>query len=255
MSLVEFDMNELKKDTFTLSISGSTNTGKSTLLYYILDYIKEDYKFVYFITTNNIFENNSILNNFIWKFHTKILNLKKPKEVTLLLEQLYAWTDKNVKNDKTLVIFDDIGCLLKDNIYQTITKARHIKMSMIFLLHEIYNIAKNERKQLTYKCFTESRNLNLKRDLDLSDTDQLKTELSVFVKDINNSSIENNQKIYTIFTANNYYYYLVIPDEFIERLKKNEVSTLVYQESKYKDYIKEEINKIIDDYVEKENSS
>lgn len=243
----EFDISQLKDNHFNLSIVGKTNSGKSTLLYYILNLIKEDYKFIYFVTTNDIFQKNCILHNFIWPNHIKVVN--NNNQIPGLLDKLYNWTyniSDTTDKYKSLIIFDDIGDYLNGKLYKTITKSRHINLSMIFLLHDMLTIAKNEREQLTYRIFTHLT--DVKRDLDIKSTN-VANDISLFVKNITEN--ENGQKKYMLFDDKLTSKYIIIPQSFIDNLYQNKINTLVYQESQFKsELIKNIIENVNNKYNE-----
>lgn len=227
---------------FNMSIAGSTGSGKSILLYYLLYKYSKEYDFVYFLTASRKYEGNSELNNYIWPNHIK--RIDKKDFLINICDDLTKWLERVKESSdsypKTLIITDDMGDNIRKGLYNFINKSRHSNISCIFLLHSMKDLNPGERNQIRIKVFTKMVE-NVKNELDITDPKLINT-IRDQIYQIFDDTLET--KKYCISEDDKIYYY-IIPLEIVNDLKYNKINILHYHESLIKDNIRNSIAEIL----------
>lgn len=241
VSTNKYDFEPVFNGNFSINIIGKTGSGKSILLYYLLELYSSKFKFIYFLTKNQRYTNSKTdLNNFIWENHIYYIT-KDNLEITL--RHITDWTSQFFTNEnqfKTLIILDDIGKIPKD-LYSYIISSRHLNISFVILTHSLTDLDYNIRKQISHIVTTSK----------FKDVKEIERSLQItgmYAKEI----FELNQKLhqteikkYLVIDSDDEPYYYIVPPSFVERYKQNQVSILHNNESHLKECIKELIRQCI----------
>jgi hypothetical protein len=234
--LQKFNFSEIMNDNFSIAIFGKTNSGKSTLLYYLLGQFCYLFKSIFFITANIKYSRESELDNYIWKDNVKVVDNSGEIEAFLnILESLVVKT-----KDRYLVIYDDIGDLLRKGcVFKHVIYSRHLNISQILLLHDLVTIEPKLRKQLTVKIFT-SKIQDVKKELEITDPEEINHFRSI-IKELFKDELP---KKYFIF-FNSKAYFFIMPKKDLKNIKERNVNILPYSESEYKKLVTTQVKESI----------
>lgn len=242
MNVDEFNIDkELvnNDNSFRISLVGRTNSGKSMLLYYLISKLSYKFKYIFFYTKNSEHLNPGTLDYYIWRNHR--IYLSEKSSVKFQIDKLTKWLSNFDNKFHTLIIFDDVANFLQNQIYELLTYARHKKISVIMLLHDMIDINIKEREQLSHKIFT--RPIDVDRDLGIKSS----AINYLAVKQANISTFnESTPKRYFIYNSEEAKsYFLIIPEDVVIKIKNKNLRPVLNSNSLYKsNFIKQVVYEI-----------
>lgn len=235
MSIESFNFNNLNDSIFNLAIIGKTGDGKTVLLKHILNHIKNSYHFIYLFTSNSHTEQ---YDNYIWKNHKFYFTEKSVFRFKIQDHINWLETKKDKNKIKTLFIFDDVGDIIRNELYTFLISSRHVNNSFILLMHNITDLNKNERLQLDYKIFTSKPEKNVFENLDKTSIEKIYSKISSIYVDVLTKKYLIIDKNYDIF------YYIINVDD-LNKIINNQINILNYSYSLYKSILISKIKDVI----------
>lgn len=228
------------EDSVNINLTGSTGTGKSTILYHILNKYHTRFRHIYYFTGQPNWDSTGI-NNYVWEDHIFTINVSDKSsrdDISMYITKHQEWLSKFQDKPRTLLIFDDLGEHLRNQL-KNIINTRHSRISMIILTHDSTNLEPSVKQNIQFSIYAEL--IDIRRSLKNLPTEIAKILDKQQAQILQESTKESKKYIVYDAKHRDSFYYYIIPKKDVDDLKDGKINILHNNESNAKDLIKEQI--------------